>query len=815
MNSEFSEKNAVNALAKYLLDKSGGGGEFPAAVFGDFYYKYPKYKGVLKKKAVEKFGAALGLKWISNAPKVDVVVFHPVKKLKLTHPKSSTHAPIHSPTVQEAMNLLKRCILDVNDATCPTSSRVSTDNLGTIYDKHPKLMGFINKAHINSTTGVAAGLKWYSEGPKNYIIASRLVNNPTAPVLSTPPACLATSPAYCTEFVDDIMIATLIIEELLTVKELAVDIEGDLSKEGKLSLIQIAAELDDSESTSVYIFDILKCPEIMTDGGLSALLSEEGITKIIHDCRQDSQALLYQHNVSLRGVFDTQVAYSALDTGPNAHRRQGLNVVLEKYAGTRNDHKGEVKHRAGLWEQRPLPANLQSYAAQDVAYMQRAFQAMTLELNRRGALAEVFEKSSLNVAKMRMHENFGEAFSFGAAPPMGLLQDSDVGTVRHVQFGADGTHELSEEPFQSPMAHQPQAIDEYVVDGADLVDLGKLIAILPEHIQKSFYEFPMHEHTTEIVLDVGRRPLVRYVQSDNGAEAMPMCSGELRGLEVSRDDLVCICQSKILGGFSSDNRAGLGSTLHRISRKLNRNDEPIGLTMRIGRMVQGSTSMIADIVASNRSVLLLGIPGVGKTTLLREYARVLASSEKAKRVEIVDTSNEIAGDGDIPHYSVGTARRMMVKNREAQHQIMIEAVQNHTPQCIVVDEIGTSAEAIAAGNIAQRGVQIIATAHGTQLKDLLQSADLCCLLGGVHTVVIGDEEARNRGLRSKSVRERCGPPVFDTVVELRSHHKWVVYHNVVDAVDTILEGKVDPVFEVRSRNVATGDIQVKKTNCFD
>jgi stage III sporulation protein SpoIIIAA len=222
--------------------------------------------------------------------------------------------------------------------------------------------------------------------------------------------------------------------------------------------------------------------------------------------------------------------------------------------------------------------------------------------------------------------------------------------------------------------------------------------------------------------------------------------------------------------------------------------------------------MITDIVSSNRSVLLMGIPGVGKTTLLREFARVVAS--KGRRVEIVDTSNEIAGDGDIPHSSVGDSRRMMVNDRKLQHQVMIEAVQNHMPECIIVDEIGTKDEALAAADIAQRGVQIVATAHGTRLEDLLQSGELRGLVGDVHVVVLGDEEVRARGLRSKSVRERMGPPVFDVVIELRSYHKWVIYHNVAEAVDNILAEKKTPIFEIRTTDPDTGTLSVEKSSTF-
>lgn len=219
--------------------------------------------------------------------------------------------------------------------------------------------------------------------------------------------------------------------------------------------------------------------------------------------------------------------------------------------------------------------------------------------------------------------------------------------------------------------------------------------------------------------------------------------------------------------------------------------------------------MISDIVASKKSVLLIGMPGVGKTSVLREYSRLLA--EAGARVEVVDTSNEICGDNDAPHDSVGRARRMMVKHRDDQHRVMIEAVQNHMPQCIVVDEIGTRVEATASSDIAQRGVQIIATAHSTHLEHLLRSPELDILLGGVHTVVVGDMEKLNKNMTNKSIRERKGRPVFDVVVELHTPHKWIVYNNVSDAVDAILSGK-PPSYEIRTIDPATGHMMISKVS---
>jgi hypothetical protein len=503
--------------------------------------------------------------------------------------------------------------------------------LGKFYVDYPSHRGIVNKKMIEKN-GSHFGLTWKSNAPKVdeivYKKAKKLCptlgNNAggvsSAPRATPPSPTLQMSvkkkqevtpqPSYSTMFVEAVESAACIMKKLSAVSEFALDIEGDLSKNGQLSLIQIGAKLKpNSNSISVHIFDILSCPDIMTEGGLADLLMHTGITKVIHDCRRDSEALLCQHGVELCDVFDTQAAHSMLDIGPNAGRRQGLNVVLDKYAGVMNDLKGKVEHRPGLWEQRPLPDELLSYAAQDVAFMLKAYQEMSSQLENIGKLDQVLENSRANLRYYGVQQATLASSNIDTdLPPMGLLPTAKKGTSKYVRFDTDGSHHLFDDPFDDATGEVTAAVAPD--SGSDLEDLKKLIDVLPPDIIKAFYGFPLYPHTTEVVLDVGRRPLVRYMENScSNDDEMPLCSGSLHCDKVSSEHLTMICENSQLGKFSSDNRAGLSSTLHRISRKLNRNNEIIGLTMRIGRMVKGSTEMITDIVASNRSVLLLGIPG--------------------------------------------------------------------------------------------------------------------------------------------------------------------------------------------------------------
>ncbi len=301
-----------------------------------------------------------------------------------------------------------------------------------------------------------------------------------------------------------------------------------------------------------------------------------------------------------------------------------------------------------------------------------------------------------------------------------------------------------------------------------------LYTVLPPPIRKAVEDQPDPEDLLEVVLDLGRPPEARFA----GRDVYLGCA------DVSREDLDHVTAR--VGDFGDDNRAGIERTLHRISAIRNRRGEVIGLTCRVGRAIQGSARVIEDLALSGKSILLVGRPGVGKTTILRELARVLADA--GKRVIIVDTSNEIAGDGDIPHPAIGRARRMQVATPSRQHDVMIEAVENHMPQVIIVDEMGTELEAIAARTIAERGVQLIATAHGNTLENLLVNPTLSDLVGGVQTVTLGDEEARRRRTQ-KTILERKAPPTFDVLVEIQSWNSVAVHADVAKTVDAVLRGR--------------------------
>lgn len=329
-------------------------------------------------------------------------------------------------------------------------------------------------------------------------------------------------------------------------------------------------------------------------------------------------------------------------------------------------------------------------------------------------------------------------------------------------------------------------------------DLQLLIDILPERIRASLQLVDLDD-LIEIVLDLGRVPEARF--SEEGKIL------ELGQQQITLDEIHHVI--KHMGYFTSDNRSGLPRTLHRISAMRNRQGDIIGLTCRVGKVVTGTVEPISDIIQSGKSVLLLGRPGVGKTSRLREIAKLLADEAK-KRVVIVDTSNEIAGDGDIPHPAVGRARRMQVPDRERQKETMIEAVQNHTPEVIVIDEIGTEEEALASRTIAERGVILIATAHGHTLENLIKNPTLSDLVGGIQTVTLGDDEARRRASQ-KTILERAKKPTFDICIEIRDRYTLAVYPDVAEAVDHLLRGwTLFP--ELRKVDTETGATKVLKTD---
>lgn len=313
-------------------------------------------------------------------------------------------------------------------------------------------------------------------------------------------------------------------------------------------------------------------------------------------------------------------------------------------------------------------------------------------------------------------------------------------------------------------------------------DLQALLVLLPERVRHSIEQRGSEDELLEIVMDLGRPPTARYVDGEHILHPDETTESEINTVVAG------------IGDFDDDNRAGIARTLHRIAGIRNRRGQVVGLTCRVGRAVYGTIDIIADIVEEGHSVLLLGRPGVGKTTMLREMARILAEK---KRVVIVDTSNEIGGDGDIPHPAVGKARRMQVPRPSHQHETMIEAVENHNPEVIVIDEIGREQEAAAARTINERAVQLIGTAHGNTLENILLNPTLSDLVGGIESVTLSDEEARRRGTQ-KTVLERRAPPTFDVLVEIQDRQQLLAHTDVTTSVDAMLRGEPFPV-ELRTR----------------
>lgn len=316
-------------------------------------------------------------------------------------------------------------------------------------------------------------------------------------------------------------------------------------------------------------------------------------------------------------------------------------------------------------------------------------------------------------------------------------------------------------------------------------DLSALLSVLPSEFTRVLDQENQSDDLLEIIMDLGRVPVARYIDHE---------------LNLSEKDITHeVIQDTVsrIGEFDGDNRAGIERTLHRISAIRNKKGDVIGLTLRVGRAVYGTIDIIEDLVKSEKSILLLGKPGIGKTTMLREAARIRAGNS---RVVIVDTSNEIGGDGDVPHPAVGRARRMQVSNPSLQHEVMIEAVENHNPEVIVIDEIGRELEALAARTIAERGVQLIATAHGRTLENLLLNPTLSDLIGGIESVTLSDEEARRRGTQ-KTVLERRAPPTFDVLIEIQDRNQLAIHQDVASSVDALVRGyPLEPQIRMRDED---------------
>jgi stage III sporulation protein SpoIIIAA len=388
------------------------------------------------------------------------------------------------------------------------------------------------------------------------------------------------------------------------------------------------------------------------------------------------------------------------------------------------------------------------------------------------------------VAESRLPDYRLSLFTFAFPPhPMILDPSADISLDHDDELGQAEEQAAPEtSALTKPNSSGPEFLSEPITRQV-FNDLDELMSILPPEIEAILNAHPDRLRLVEVILDLGRRPEARF----------PDRAEYLADTLVSREDLAYAVDR--VGIFSGDNRAGIESTLHRISAMRNRSGEVIGLTCRVGRAVFGTIGLIRDLVETGQSILMLGRPGVGKTTALREIARILAD-DLNKRVVIIDSSNEIAGDGDIPHPAIGRARRMQVSRPELQHQVMIEAVENHMPEVIIIDEIGTELEAQAARTIAERGVQLVGTAHGNQIENLIKNPTLSDLVGGIQSVTLGDDEARRRGSQ-KTVLERKAPPTFEIAVEMLERERWVIHASVATTVDSLLRGR-KPNPEIRS-----------------
>lgn len=488
----------------------------------------------------------------------------------------------------------------------------------------------------------------------------------------------------------------------------------------------------------------------------------------------DAAALAKIGGVQLANCIDSQLVMELL----HGSLHMGFNDALQKLDHATHTSKSGIKKQmnsagGSIFSCRPLTRELVEYAALDVALL------LSIKDSLLGALAP------------------NELQNIQKASDIRAQHAATSGGRRRVCADLSNDYSLaSRELMEVFRPESMQAIEPLVVSN----EISALLSLLPADITSDLIGH--EEELSDIQLDKGRRPLAW----SNGARLF--LGAEER--TVSMDELEGIV--KCLGGFGSDNRAGLEAQLHRISAIRNRADSIIGLTMRVGRYVGGNAAMIADILfRDDKSILFLGEPGSGKTTIVREATRLLAEMHN---VLIVDTSNEIAGDGDVPHPCVGLARRLQVRHLADQCSVMIEGVQNHTPEVMVIDEIGRPEEVDAARTCKMRGVRMIASAHG-DLRKLIKNKQLKGLVGGIEVVTLGDEaaklEAKRQGAPAGGMQkvksQRAGQPIFDVIVELHRGelHKWRIVMNCADAVDRVLEGD-DYLVQRRTRDPGTGEL---------
>ena len=576
---------------------------------------------------------------------------------------------------------------------------------------------------------------------------------------------------------------------------LAFDCEGFLPAEGesdvgdppsRLSLLQVAYD----EGKPPFIFDLLAlCKIIHPDvlaRHLKAVLVESLAIKLIHDCHNDVRLLCSQFGLVPTNVLDSQLVFEEWTGNP----LNGFSAVLELYGrGAKHSLKDVVKKQMRACQEkgsspfahRPLPRNLLEYSAQDVSLLLICWDEIRQQLDSSIQLL-------LTASQMRCDRAAHQDRPFGSRE-IGFDREVDQRLAsRELLLARHGPDE------SSTMSDFKLTVD---------TETDQLFALLPPQVEQKLSGLPLF-CLRDIIFDLGQPARASFMQS--GGNLIQNLSDELGG-NVRQSDLESILE-RLKGKFGPDNRAGLDGCLHRISAMRNLQDQIYGLTFRVGRSIRGNAEMMRDLLlgSDGPSILVMGVPGTGKTTIIREACRMISTSNF--NVCVVDTSNEICGDGDVPHPSVGLARRMMVPSLAVQGKVMVECLQNHTPDVIVIDEIGRSQEVEAARTVKQRGVRLLASAHG-DLRTLVKNVQIRGLVGGVETVTLGDEAAKKMNHSSKLCAQRAGEPCFDVVIELMRGelHSWRVVTNVGKAVDAILAGEKYKA-QTRSRDPSDGSISL-------